>query len=319
MESKPKVLVSKCLNFEKCRYDGSMIPFSFIETLKDHVEFITVCPEEEMGMGIPRPTIRLAEDKEGNRKLIQSKNGEDWTDQMRSFTQKFMERDLNFVGAIFKAKSPSCGMLGIKVYNEETGVPMSPSKGMFAEAVAENYPLLAAEEEGRLRDFKIREHFLIKLFTLHRFQKALESGKIKDLVKFQADHKYLFMCYNQELLREMGRAIAQIKILGFDESVGEYKRLLTKLLLRPAKTSNKINAFMHVFGYFKNELNSEEKSFFLEQIDLYRMHGIPFHSITMLLKAWTIKFGIKYLLEQELFSPFPKNLMTVRDSGKAVM
>ena len=56
---KPKVLISKCLEFDACRYDGQIITNKYIRTLKKHIDFITVCPEVEIGLGIPRDPIHL--------------------------------------------------------------------------------------------------------------------------------------------------------------------------------------------------------------------------------------------------------------------
>lgn len=320
MESKPRILVSKCLNFSSCRYDGSMIPFSFIETLQEYVDFITVCPEEAIGLGTPRPTVRL-ESADGGKeiKMIKSKTGEDLTTDMKGFTEEFLNSVEGIEGAILKAKSPSCGLFGIKIYDQESGIPISPSKGLFAEGVVEKFPLLSIEEEGRLRDYVIREHFLIKLYTLSRWKQAKESKKIGQLMDFHAHHKYLFMCYNQDVLREMGRILAKHKENDLKNVILNYETLLAELLKSSSKTKNKINAFIHVFGYFKKHLTSAEKQFFLEQIEQYRRHSITYHSISAILESWTVKYDIDYLKDQILFSPFPKELMTLRDSGKAVM
>ncbi|MGM0497617.1 MAG: 2-thiouracil desulfurase family protein, partial [Bacteroidota bacterium] len=47
---KPVVIVSKCLGFEKCRYDGTMISEYFLQALQDYVDFIPVCPEKKIGL-----------------------------------------------------------------------------------------------------------------------------------------------------------------------------------------------------------------------------------------------------------------------------
>ena len=59
---KPKVVVSKCLEFDTCRYNGDMIFDVTIQNLKPFVTFIPVCPEVEIGLGIPRETIRIVEE-----------------------------------------------------------------------------------------------------------------------------------------------------------------------------------------------------------------------------------------------------------------
>ena len=56
---KPKIVISKCLEFDACRYDGQIINNSYIKKLKKFIDFNPVCPEVEIGMGIPRDTIRI--------------------------------------------------------------------------------------------------------------------------------------------------------------------------------------------------------------------------------------------------------------------
>ena len=56
---RPKVVISKCIEFDHCRYDGSMISSDFVKALKAHVDFLPVCAEMEIGLGVPRDTIRI--------------------------------------------------------------------------------------------------------------------------------------------------------------------------------------------------------------------------------------------------------------------
>ena len=56
--SKLRIVVSKCLEFDKCRYNGLSINDSIIRSLKDYVEFIPICPEVEIGLDTPRDPIR---------------------------------------------------------------------------------------------------------------------------------------------------------------------------------------------------------------------------------------------------------------------
>ena len=72
-------------------------------------------------------------------------------------------------------------------------------------AVLQKFPNLAIEDERRLLNPRIREHFLTKLFTLASFREVKKSGKIRDLVKFQSDNKYLFTAYNQTELKSLGK------------------------------------------------------------------------------------------------------------------
>ena len=45
---KPKLIISKCLNSEKCRYNGQAYDDKVISLLRKYVDLETVCPETEI-------------------------------------------------------------------------------------------------------------------------------------------------------------------------------------------------------------------------------------------------------------------------------
>ena len=153
---RPKVVVSKCLGFCKCRYNGQVIPNRFIEKLKDHVDFIPVCPEVEIGLGVPRDPIRIVD--EGGQKLVQPKTGKDVTEMMETFAKGFLKK-VDADGYILKYGSPSCGPSNVRIYKE--GKRPGRGAGFFARHVDG-----LVEDEGRLSNLKIRENFLTKLFLV---------------------------------------------------------------------------------------------------------------------------------------------------------
>ena len=82
MANKPKLAVSACLVGQKVRYNGDAAEFRTLSRKwSEHLELIPLCPEVGIGMGVPRPTIRLVKE-EGKIKLVNPKNGEDFTDKM---------------------------------------------------------------------------------------------------------------------------------------------------------------------------------------------------------------------------------------------
>ena len=83
---KPRVVFSRCLGFDHCRYNGNIIQEVAVEHLKPFVEIETVCPEVEIGLGIPRDPIRLVGDPESPQ-LVQPTTGLDVTDRMISFAR----------------------------------------------------------------------------------------------------------------------------------------------------------------------------------------------------------------------------------------
>jgi len=82
----PNLLVSKCLEYCNCRYNGDKIPDKFVRRLEEHVNYIKICPEVEMGLGVPRNSIRLIK-QDGNYHLVDSMTGEDHTAKMDEYIE----------------------------------------------------------------------------------------------------------------------------------------------------------------------------------------------------------------------------------------
>ena len=64
---KPNIVLSKCLGVAACRYNGHIILNKTIDAIEPYMNFIAVCPEEDIGLGTPRDPIRLV-DREGSKR-----------------------------------------------------------------------------------------------------------------------------------------------------------------------------------------------------------------------------------------------------------
>jgi uncharacterized protein YbgA (DUF1722 family)/uncharacterized protein YbbK (DUF523 family) len=312
---KPRIVLSKCINYEACRYNGLMMNSAVIERMKDFVEFITVCPEVEIGLPIPRESIRLMKQKDEIR-LVKSMSGEDFTDKMVSFSKDFVNKLENIDGFILKSRSPSCGFKDVKLYSGIGKIPAISTKsvGLFAQEVLNNFSHLAIEDEGRLTNLQLREHFLTKIYTSAEFRHLPHT--MKALVDFHASNKYLFMAYNQAKLKNLGKVVANHEKLPVEEVFAKYQANLYQIFQKGANISTNINVLMHIFGYFSKDLNNDEKAHFLEQLDLFRQKKIPLIVVTTILNSWIMRFKQPYLSLQRYFNPFPKELMSISDSGK---
>jgi uncharacterized protein YbbK (DUF523 family) len=165
MSERIRLGVSHCLLGERVRYDGQHKHDSFIvETLGQYVDFVPVCPEVECGLPVPREAMRLVGEIDAPR-LMTQRTGIDLTEQMLGWASARVEllAGEGLCGFIFKAKSPSCGMQQVKVYDGR-GDMVGRGMGLFARAFMARFPLLPVEEEGRLNDPEIRENFLERIF-----------------------------------------------------------------------------------------------------------------------------------------------------------
>lgn len=305
---RPKIVISKCIEFGHCRYDGSMIPSDFVKALKPHADFIPVCAEVEIGLGVPRDSIRIIS-KDSELRLVQPATGLDVTEKMRSFAARFLDSLSGIDGFILKFRSPSCGTKGIKVYSGSSNSgAISKVSGFFGGAVEKAFLYLAIEDEGRLRNFNIREHFLTKLYTLASFREVENEASVSALIEFHTVNKLLLAAYSQRELKILGNIVANRERLDFADQSRLYREHLGLALKKPMRTTAKANVLMHSFGYFSDELSQEEKAHFLQSMVRFRNKKIPSSALMAMLQSWIARFGEDYLARQTFFEPFPEGL-----------
>lgn len=313
---KPRIVVSQCLGFAACRWNGVTIPDAFVSLLEPHVEFVPVCAEVAIGLGVPRDPVRVVAGDDGLR-LIQPATGRDVTPEMTRFAQGYVDAVGEVDGFILKSRSPSCGIKDVKVYpSADATAPSGKGTGFFAAAVLRRFADLPVEDEGRLTNFTIREHFLTRVFALARLRGALRSGAMRDLVAFHARHKLLLMAYNQTAMRTLGRIVANPDRRPFAAVAADYWTHFSAALARAPRVGAIINVLMHALGYFSDGLSAREKALFLDTLERYRARKIPLSAATAILRAWIARFDTAYLADQVFFEPYPEALVEVTDSGK---
>ncbi|MEO0080024.1 MAG: DUF523 and DUF1722 domain-containing protein [candidate division WOR-3 bacterium] len=315
-EVRPVVLFSRCLGFEACRYNGEIVRDDFVERLKGFVEPLTVCPETAIGLGVPREPLRIVYHADRPR-LIQPATGKDWTEPMAAFARSFLRGLKEIDGFVLKSRSPSCGTRDVKSYSEEGNLPPAVARrGLFGNAVMTAYPDKPVEDEGRLKNFLIRESFLCRLFALARFRRLRTNPSMAALIEFHARYKLLLLAYNQTALRQLGRIVANHDRRPLPELLDAYEPLLAQALSRPPKYNSAVNVLQHAFGYFSNGLSANEKRFFLETIESYRTGKLPLSVPVGLIRSYIVRFDEPYLAGQYFFNPYPLELVDIADSGK---
>lgn len=306
---KPIVVVSKCIEFAACRYDGQKITDDLVRNMREFVRFLPVCPEVEIGLGTPRETIKIV-DVKGKRSLIQPSTRTDLTLKMLDFAARYLDALGPVDGFLLKSRSPSCGLKDVKSYptaEKSSGNGRGP--GFFGEEVLKRYSHIAVEDEARLNSAEIRHHFLSKLFCLAEFRKIKKSGTIKALVRFHANHKFLLMCYDQKHMRALGRIASNLEKRGAAEIIEEYQKHLFAAFEKPATQANTVNAIQHIQGFFSKDLSAKEKAHFLVLLEKYRKRKIAIGVLMGLLGSWVVRFDKAYLAEQTIFEPYPETLM----------
>jgi len=282
-----------------------MVTSDIIENFRSFVEFITVCPEVEIGLGVPRDPIRLVNGR--TLRLVQPATGLDITEKMQVFVSSFLDNLSDVDGFILKSKSPSCGFGTTKVFaSADAQEPLHRhGSGFLAKRVIERFANLPYIDETSLIEHEIREHFLTRIFMYADLRLHLNS--IQELMDFQSRNKLLLMAYDQRRSKVLGRILAGHKQRPFAEIVRAYTRTIQEITLVPPSRGNVINAFMHAFGYFSHKMGSDKKHYLLDCMEAYRKGVLTLQELRKSMIPWILEFRIAYLEDQTLFCPYPEN------------
>lgn len=302
---KPILGVSKCLEFDNCRYDGKIIGNDFVRKLKNHVEFIPVCPEVGIGLGSPRQPIRLVRIK-GKKNLYQPSTDENLTQKMEDFSNKFFGEIQEIDGFILKHSSPTCGVRNVRLYHKVgKQVGFDQTIGMFTELLSKRFPNLVIEDEARLRNSVLKDSFLTRVFTMARLRDSLSS---KDkTIQFCKDNEMLFMCYDKNSSKKlMDLLSSKIPELERKEKIIQ---MVFNLLNRIPNSDSLFGTYQYILSMFNERLAIPEKDYFKETMSGFSKGNVLPSEISTLLYSCALRFDMKSILSQTIFEPYPKELI----------
>lgn len=308
MTEKIKIGVSGCLLGQKVRFNGQHKFHWYInEILAKHFEYLSMCPELEVGMGVPRKTVRLVGDPE-NPDMIEPISGKNWTSKMVSYSNKKIIKLRDLSGFLFKSGSPSCGAFRTKVY-QKNGIPLAKGRGIFADAFCKRWPLIPVEEEGRLNDAKLRENFLERVFAYHRL-KTLRAKPFKraDWIKFHERSKFLLLSHSRKHYILLGQLVAQVAERTPSEFKDQYASIYMEAMGVKATLKKHSDTLQHILGFLKKIITSEQKADMLKSIENFRQGVYPLIVPITLLRHYITVNKIRYIEDQYYLQPHPENL-----------
>lgn len=308
---KIKIGISTCLLGKKVRYDGGHKFDRYItDTLGLYFEWVPVCPEVEYGLSVPRESMHLIGDPASPR-IVTIRTGVDHTKGMKRWAGdklRQLEKE-NLCGFIFKSKSPSSGIGGIKIYTS-SGKPSKKGIGIFGGAFMRYFPLIPVIDDGRLHNPNLRENFIEQVFVYERWKKFLKKDtKIRDLIEFHTNLKFLILSHSPKHYSTLGKLVGQAKKYRPDILYSEYAKILMEGLCLLGTTKKNTNVLLHVAGYFKARLSSEDKRELLEVIEQYHKGYIPLIVPIVLINHYVRKFDEPYLKLQFYLNPHPVELL----------
>ena len=302
--------ISSCLLGQAVRYDGGHKLDTFLrDTLSRYVEYVPVCPEVECGLGVPREAMHLVADPLGPR-LVTIRSGIDHTEKMLAWAHlraAELEKE-ELCGFIFKSGSPSSGMERVKVYGPK-GVPVKNGVGLFADIFMLHFPLLPAEDDGRLNDPSLRENFIERIFALKAWRESVRGSRIAGaVVDYHTRNKLLILSHSPKHYQAMGKVVALSGLMEAGQLMADYEALLMEALRVKATPAKHANVLQHMLGYFKTQLSPDEKQELLEIIDQHRKGILPLIVPITLIRHYVRRFHQPYLKQQTYVNPHPLEL-----------
>ena len=312
MNTQPAIGISGCLTGTAVRFDGGHKRMGFaMDELAQWVTFKPVCPEMSIGLSVPRPALRLVQTNEGYiRMRFSHEPGEGITDKMTEFTTPYIRGLSTLSGFIVCAKSPSCGMERVRLYDEMGNRGRKEGTGLFTGALMEAYPWLPVEEDGRLHDPVLRENFVERIFALNELNILRANGLTRHgILSFHSRYKLQLLAHNQAGYREIGPFVASMHEWNDLEAFFVlYREKLMAILKKPSSRKNHTNVLMHIQGYFRNQLNTRQRGELRDVILNYSSGLLPILAPLTLLKHYLAEYPDRYLLTQNYFDPYPNDL-----------
>lgn len=307
-----KVGISACLLGDTVRYDGGHKRSAFCaDELSRHVEFVKLCPEVGIGLPIPRPTIRLEQHANGVQAVV-PKTGQNVTQMLTDFADRAQPHLQQLSGYVVCAKSPSCGMERVKLYDPETGHAKKVGEGIFVRRLRELHPALPIEEDGRLNDQHLRENFVLRVYVYAQWQAMTAQCSNRHhskalLLDFHTRLKLLLLAHDQPLYRSLGRMVAQCSNVT-QAFADDYIQQVMKALSQPASRANHTNVLQHIQGYFKTQLTAEQKQELSDLILAYRQGNQPLLVPITMIRHYLREYPNDYLNNQRYLEPYPTDL-----------
>ncbi|EMM7217169.1 YbgA family protein [Enterobacter bugandensis] len=312
MTTKPVLGISGCLTGSAVRFDGGHKRMGFImDELAQWVNFRPVCPEMAIGLPTPRPALRLIVTTDGETQMrFSHAPHEDVTQKMAEFAADYLPKIGDLAGFVVCAKSPSCGMERVRLYDENGNRGRKEGVGLFTAALLETLPWLPVEEDGRLHDPVLRENFVERVFALHELNTLRKNGLTRRaLLDFHSRYKLQLLAHHQAGYREIGPFVASLhEWEDLDAFFVAYREKLMTILKKPASRKNHTNVLMHIQGYFRNQLNTRQRGELRDVILHYRNGQLPILAPITLLKHYLAEYPDRYLMTQKYFDPYPDDL-----------
>lgn len=293
---KIKVAISSCLLGIPVRYDGKDKLDHYLKfTLGRFIQWIPICPEVECGMAVPREPMRL-EGSPDSPILITKNTKIDKTEMMNNWIAKKINllKKEKLCGFVFKSRSPSCGIKGVKIYNTKNG-SIKLGRGLFAEAFIKAFPEIPVEDDEKLYNPETRENFIERIISFKGWMDLINKRKkIKNLIDFHNNHTLQIASHSVKKLLELNKLIKEAELFRPSEIFDRYFLIYMNTLKLKSTKEKHINIFNFVMKDLKKYISEYEKEELIGLINEYRTGNVPLIVLITLLNHYVRKFNLGF-------------------------
>ena len=308
-----RIAVSGCLLGEAVRYDGGHRRSDYVtDALGKAFELVSECPEVGIGLGVPRPKIRL-ERMESVTRLL-GPQGDDLTPLMDDYAGKAAERfrEAGVAGFVLKSRSPSCGMGDVKLH-ENGAVGSEDGDGIFASGLAAALPAIPRISEVDLESPARRDHWLTRVFAFAELQELASGPRdVAGLTDFHARWKMVLMAHSEPAARRLGRMLAGPPPGGLARDPGTafpaYREGFLAGLAEPASVGTHHNVLRHLAGHLQKWLDPAGRARLAGEIGAFFALDVPLAVPVRSLAGWANRFGVGSLAGQAYLADRPAEL-----------
>ncbi len=307
---KPLLGIGSCLAGNAVRYNGeTKKPNDYVRSICEHFDTRAFCPEMGVGMGVPRPPIRLVGSEDSVRIVDVETHSKDYTGPIREFALQVLQQAPALCGYILVKGSPSCGYGRVKRYSQEGRHLASDQNGVFADALADADPLLPLEDDGRLNDPGLRESFVTRACAYHNWKLLVDQGLTTHrLIAFYTRYKYLVMAHHVPSYKALGPLVANASQLPLQALSTQFIRTLMAALSHRATRRSHSNVLFHLAGYLKRAITTPQRQRLAALIEDYRIGKVPLVVPVTLLKHHFADNPNAYIDGQVFLDPYPDDL-----------
>ncbi len=309
-----RIGISACLLGEPVRYDGQHRHQAFLtETLGRYFEWVPVCPEVELGLGVPRARIRLERYRSGRReriRLVDTGSGQDLTRRMGEYCVRRVAELLRcgVGGFLLKARSPSCGLDRVAVYGPR-GAPARTGRGLFAAQLVRLCPQIPVEDELGIAGAARRAWWLERVFALQRLRQLWQTPwTVEQLARFHDRQELILMAHQPDAFAHLKTLIAKAQQLDRHELRLHYERQFMAALARPASRVQHAQVLRFALDRLPAELGRAARRCIHSAIVDYRQGRLPLLQPLLLLHHYAQLLGQERLAAQSYLERDPREL-----------